>query len=253
MNKFELTVVVVVFLCSSHLHAQNNKNPYDDLPSYNHYLLNEYDITSNAPSSFIDLNQFFVMRRVQKDRETGSIYGPIFQTRDKECLVMYPALPQYVSERDMEGIKMTAVINRALKGDTSLAEPEVKTPQYYNNVFPRAQVTAEVKAASGLYDHDGKPLQDSVRFNFNDHVTIIAGRKAKEMFNADSIYIYDLPLQEPYQDKYTHRTGVVLAKDDRATMVFKFFFTPEGKKEEEKYIDMLSQHVWYNEDFKHEE
>lgn len=164
---------------------------------------------------------------------------------------MYLAIPQYVSESDMEGIRMSAIANRALKGDSSLDEPEVKTPQYYNNVFPRAQVTAEVKAASGLYDYNGKPLQDSVRFNFNEHVTLITGRKVKEMFNADSIYIYDLPLQEPYKDKYTHRTGVVLAKDDRATMVFKFFFTPEGKKEEEKYIGMLSQHVWYNEDFNH--
>jgi hypothetical protein len=45
-----------------------------------------------------------------------------------------------------------------------------------------------------LYYSYGHPLNnDSAKFDFNEYVTTVAGKKAREMFNADSIYIYDIP------------------------------------------------------------
>lgn len=158
---------------------------------------------------------------------------------------MYPTRPRYISREDMETYRKTALINRRLNGDTSTVEPKVGT----NSTVARGQITGEVKAASGLYDNSGKPLNDSVHFHFDDYVTIITGKKPKEMFNADSMYIYDLPLETPYRKEYTYRTGLVLSKKNRGTLFFMLFFTDRGKRHEQKYINMLGKHVWYRQDF----
>jgi hypothetical protein len=81
-----------------------------------------------------------------------------------------------------------------------------------------------------LYDYRGRPLSDTVHFHFNDHVTLIAGKEAKQMFNADTVYIYNLPLHHPYHKKYTYRTGLALFKKDRGSLLFMLLFTPKGKK-----------------------
>ena len=39
---------------------------------------------------------------------------------------------------------------------------------------------------------------------------------------------------------------------NRVSMDFKLFFTKKGKKNEEKYISMLSKQIWYQEDFSRE-
>jgi hypothetical protein len=69
------------------------------------------------------------------------------------------------------------------------------------------------------------------------------------MFNADFIFLYDLPLEKPYEGKYPYCTALFLSKGDRATLTFKFFLTAAGKKKEEDYINELSKQVWYDEAF----
>ncbi|MDZ7632902.1 MAG: hypothetical protein U5L72_00060 [Bacteroidales bacterium] len=52
----------------------------------------------------------------------------------------------------------------------------------------------EIKTALGLYYRHGHPSNnDSVIIDTDDYVTVISGKKAHEMFNADTIYIYDIP------------------------------------------------------------
>jgi hypothetical protein len=94
------------------------------------------------------------------------------------------------------------------------------------------------------------PQSDTTRINLNQYVTITAGKRAREMFNADSIFVYDLPLDKPYLEKYPYCTGLVISKKDRATLLFKFFFTAAGRKKEEEYINQLSNHVWYDDKFR---
>jgi hypothetical protein len=231
------------------LSAQENDWYEKTFASYSNYIAKEFGVTNSIPEGFIDLEKYQLMRKIRDNRRVGNMYGPVFQTNDKECIVMYPGLPNYISNKIRENAKKTSLINRALNGDTSTVEPEIGT----NNTFPRGQMTSEIKAATGLFHNSGKALHDSVNFNFNDRVTIIAGKKAKEMFNADSIFIYNLPLQKPYNEKYTYCVGMALTKQDRDTLFFKWFFTPEGKKRQKKYLNKLRKHVWYDEDFKHGE
>ncbi|MDZ7632901.1 MAG: hypothetical protein U5L72_00055 [Bacteroidales bacterium] len=56
--------------------------------------------------------------REEKDKHAGSLYGPVFQSSDKGCLLMYAALPNYTSREDAELFKKTAMIERILNKDT---------------------------------------------------------------------------------------------------------------------------------------
>lgn len=243
-------LLIAVFLSGSFLALAQN-GPYDrTLAGYSSYLSTGFGITTEFSEAFTDLNQYFLIMPIKEydagfvGPQSGFIYGPMFQSEDKECVIMYPALMMYVSKEDIELGRKMAKLNRQWKGDTSPMPSPHPSP---NDPLPRNHVISEIKAALGM--HDG----DSVRFDFNEHVTIIAGKQPRDMSNADSVYIYDLKIERPYHGKYTHRTGVVISKKDRATMVFKLFFTPEGKKNEEDYLRALSKKIWYEEGFSHED
>jgi len=258
----KLTLVIVTISFSLNLFAQEKLFYQRNLPDYTEYLLKEYGIICGHPERFTDLDKYYVLWKVreEKDKHTGGLYGPVFQSKDKGCLVIYTALPHYVSRKDAEIFKKTAMIERILNKDTSTSESLVSPKQTY----PRSQISAEIKTALGLYYRPGHPSNNnSVKFDLNDYVTIIAGDKPREMFNADSIFIYDLPsadyvyfpdssLEKMRKRKYPYCTGVFISKDGRATMYFKFFFTKRSKKKEEKYINMLDKQVWYDENFRHE-
>ena len=262
MKYYKLTLVIVAFSFPWNLFAQENLWYQKNLPAYIEYLSNDFGIICSIPERFKNLDKYYVGWKVreQKDKHTGSLYGPIFQFKNKDCILMYPARPHYVSEEDVELFKKTAMIERILNRDTSTTAPIISP----NRNFPRGQISAEIKTALGLYYRHGHPSNNvSVKIDLNDYVTIIAGDKPREMFNADTIYIYDIPgadsvyffdksLEKTRKRKYPYCTGVFIIKDGRASMDFKFFFTKRSKKKEEKYINMLSKQVWYDENFKQE-
>ncbi|MDX9773381.1 MAG: hypothetical protein RBT02_08170 [Bacteroidales bacterium] len=262
MRHYKLTLIIVIFSFSWNLFAQEKLFYQRNLPDYTEYLSNEYGIICRIPERLTNLDKYYVMWKVReaKDKHTGGLYGPIFQSKDKGCLLMYAALPHYISKEDIEIFKKTAMIERILNKDTSTSESLVSPKR----TFPRSRISAEIETALGLYYRHGHPSNnDSVKIDLNEYVTIISGKKAHEMFNADTIYIYDIPsadsvyfldssLEKIRKKKYPYCTGVFISKDGRATMYFKFFFTERSRKKEEKYINMLDKQVWYDEIFRHE-
>ncbi len=262
MKTYRLTLIILAFSFSWNLDAQGNLPYQKNLSDYTEYLSKAFGVDCSIPESLKDLDKYYVFWKVREDKEkhTGNLYGPIFQFRGKSCILMYPAMPHYFSEADVESAKKFVLIERILNRDTSTTEPIVAT----NRNNPRGKISAEIKTALGLYYSFSHRLNNnSTRFDFNDYVTIISGKKAREMFNADSIYIYEIPgadsvyffdksLEKIRQSKYPYCTGVFISKDGRAEMSFKLFFSKKGKKNEEKYINMLNKQVWYDEDFQHE-
>ncbi|WP_244262917.1 hypothetical protein [Tannerella forsythia] len=129
--------------------------------------------------------------------------------------------------------------------------------------YPRSQILNEIRTSLGLFNSPFNLLnKDAVRINFDDYVTIIAGKHARDMFNADSVYLYDLPhadsvyffdesLEKMRKGKYPYCSGMFIYKRNRATMNVKFFYTEEGKKKQDEYIRLMSKHIWYDERFKH--
>lgn len=221
--KFKLLLIVA--LCHGSILAQesSSESPYKHtLGSYTNYFAKEYGVTCAISKEFNDLNQYFALWKISKDKDkhSGGAYGPLIQSKDQQCLVMYPAL----------------------------AFPTFR-PEVGHN--PQNQIMSEIRTALGLYYMPRHPLnQDSVITEFNDYVTIISGQKAHEMFNADLIYLYNIPLEEPYDGKYNYCTGLVISKKGRPSLLLKLFFTPKGKSDECQYIQMLSKQLWYDENFK---
>jgi hypothetical protein len=237
--KKSIFIIIAGLILSLGAFSQENLYYNKDLPSYKEYVNKEFGINCSIPIYLKNLDKYYVIWKVRENRtkHSGRMYGPIFLSKDKECIVAFPAQPHLVSTKENE-------ISGRNKGN-----------------FPRIQITGELKTALGLYFHYGSSLNiDTVKFDFNDYVTIIAGKKPREMFNADSIFIYDLPnadsvyffdesLERMRKEKYPYCTGMFITKNDRATMDIKLFFTKKGEQKKNQYIEMLKKSIWYDDKF----
>jgi len=240
---YKLILTLLVFSFSLNLVAQENPLYEKNFPAYCNYFSNEFGIDYKIPEGFTRMEKYYVMWKVREnnDKHTGSMYGPLFLSRDKNCLIMYPSIPKVVSKDNIE------------------IKNEIKLP-----LNPRSQIKAEINTALGLYYYHGSPLNgNTTKLDFNNYVTVLSGKKVCEMFNADTLYFYDIPgadsvffidesLEKLRKRKYPNCAGLVVIKNDRAILDFKFFFTEKGIKNKEKYFNMLSKHVWFVENFKHE-
>lgn len=140
-----------------------------------------------------------------KDAFKGSIYCPVIQSDDEKCILMYHLTPHY-------GFLTSDII----KGEIG----QMLNLNCCNN-----------------------SITDTI--NIEHYATIISGRYVMNTFNADSIVFIDIPLQSAYKNKYIYCTSMLIIKKAHATMILKWFFTEEGKKNKDKYIKSLSKNIWY--------
>jgi len=235
--KKKIYIIITGLFLSLNVFSQDNLGYKKNLSAYKHYFDNKFGIAYTIPKKLKDLDKYYVMWKVRKNRakHSGFMYGPIFLTKDKECIVAFPA--------------------------QLLNFPVENLTKRKGTIYPRTQITGEIKTALGLYFHYGSSLNKNIaNFDLNDYVTIIAGKKPREMFNADSILIYDLPnadsvyffdesLEKMRKKKYPYCTGMFICKKGRATIDIKFFFTEKGEKKKNQYIEMLNNHIWYDDKF----
>ncbi len=238
MKNKKQTVFILFFLICSNLLAQDDLLYQKTFADYANYTSKKYGVICKMPDHFIDLNKYFELWAIREKTHAGYFYGPVVQSKNKECILMYPYEPFSATDEDSKLGKVMTSINEKLN-------PQIVNKKQ-NMTFPRSQIAFELQAAYGLLDSDGYNLRDTISFDFNKYVTTISGKKALEMFNADSIYLYEIPLDHPYQNKYSYCTGMVLYKQKRAAMIFKWFFTEKGKEKEQEYINRLSNLVWYD-------
>jgi hypothetical protein len=234
-------VLFFIILLPGNIFGQKNYLNEETFDAFSKYLSKEFGIACKIPVGFTNMDKYNVMWKVRKnkDKHTGNIYGSTFISSNRECIVLYSTYLKHVSKEDIE------------------MREKMDLP-----IYPRSQIKAEIKTALGLYYYPMHPLNnDSSRFDFNDYVTIVSGKKAGEMFNADSIYIYEIPgadsvyfidesLEKIRKRKYPYCTSLFVSKNDRVSIDVKLFFTKKGKKKEDKYINLLSKQVWFDEDFR---
>lgn len=208
--------------------------------------LKGFDITGKPPEAFSMLKGLSPPE-YWKLRENGPrigdfIYGVVLQSTDEQSILMYPAIPYFLPNSEIDvALKK---INRVLSGDTTTGEP---CPVYTNNNLPYRFMMQELLASFDI----PWEFRDSLLV-YEDHVTKISGRKVREMFNADSVYVYDIPLQEPFKEDFTYCTGMIIAKSGRPTIIFKWYFTKDGKNREWEYIEQLKGTIRYGEERKPE-
>lgn len=262
MKDIKQKLLIIICFISLNIQAQENNLYEKEFLAYSEYLLNQFGIKCLSPKEFSEMGQYFELWKVSPDpaKHIGNAYGPLFLSPNKDCLIMYSARPHYMTKKDIEIAKTYAIIERVLNNDTTNIERDPGKRE----IYPRSQITGEITTALGLYYHPQSPLNtDSAQFNFNDFVTIISGKKAKEIFNADSIYIYDLPnadsgyffdekLEKLRKRNYSDCTGVFVFKNRRAVMEVKLLFTEKGRMKKNDYIENLSNQIWYIENFLHD-
>lgn len=225
-------IYLVLSVCCLPLLAQEN-NPYEKtFEAFSNYIFENDGIKCSLPHELTDLNEYFVVQRViREDSNVGSIYGPVLQTPDGNCIIQYPALAwplRFDKEEKVRDFSYKSQMGREIKAGLGYPDYAARTRKSTDSV---SMIVT--------------PESDTSKIDFDTYVTTIIGKEARERFNADTIYVYDLPLQKPYKDKYTYCTGLVIAKEGRASMNFKFYFTAEGKAAEGKYLDYLDKRVWY--------
>jgi len=229
----DVLLYLILSLFSMPLWAQEN-NPYEKtFDAYSKYIFENDGIKCKASDELIDLQEYFVVQPIRQDRGAGAIYGPVFRTRDEDCIIQYPALAwplRFMKGEKVDDFSYKSQIVREIKA--ALGHPDFITPSKKSTSSEPMIVT---------------PIYDTTSIDFDSYATTIVGKDVKERFNADTIYVYDIPLHEPFKEKYRYCTGLVIAKEGRASMNFKFYFTEEGKAAERKYLDYLDKQIWYAE------
>ncbi len=239
---YKLILPLLLFSFALNLVAQENLLYEKNFPAYCNYFSKEFGIDYKIPEEFTRMEKYYVIWKVREnnDKHTGNMYGPLFLSKDKNCLIMFPSFPNDVSE---ENIKF--------KNENPL------------QLNPRSQINAEIKTALGLYYYHGSQLNsNTTNLDLNKYVTVLSGKKVSEMFNADTLYFYDIPgadsvffidgsIEKLRKRKYPNCDGFIISKNNRAFLDFKFLFTEKGEKNKEKYFNMLNKHIWYDENFKY--
>lgn len=216
MRKFYVLSLSIIlsFACCTSLRNDVSSQNYAErsvktFSEYAAFMSQEYDITCKMPNRFFD-QKYAELWKIHENRPAGNRYNPILRSKDKDCLIMFPFVPSSYT-----------------------------TGFEYQNV-PRNIINIEIRTALEM-DKDAL-------FDFNDHVTILAGKEARDMFNADSVFLYDISMDRSYKEKYTNCTGLIISKTNRPIMTLKLFFTDRGKKKEAEFIARLRKAIWYHEE-----
>ncbi|MDR0602738.1 MAG: hypothetical protein LBG80_00365 [Bacteroidales bacterium] len=223
MKKYKLLLLSATLLFSSYLFSQKQEKLFyeQNFSAFAEYFCNEYGIICKEPQNFSDLNKYNMGWAVRDnpDKSCAFLFGPIYKSNDGECLLAYPV----------------------------------------KNLFSNLEIMIvnEIKSALGLYNRFGH-FNDTTRIEFYDYVSVVIGKKAREMFNADSIYLYDIPggdsvvflwneeLETMRKEKYPYCTGLVICKEGKFGTPMKLFFSEKGKMREDEYIEVLSKKIWYD-------
>lgn len=245
-NLYYICLVGLLFISSKLVIAQQDtlSNPSAEFNRYEKNVLKVFNIAGKIPESFTMLKGAGPLKHWSLRKgghQVGDfIYGILLQSDDKESIIMYPAMPYYQSERSIELAKTVVMVNKKLQGGTDAADAHIT---FTNENWPYRIMTIELRESLGI----GGGRADSL-FVVEDYVTTISGKSVREAFNADTVHFYNIPLEEPFQEKYEYCTGMIITSPERASMLFKWYFTKEGKKEEWTYIEQLSGNIWYEDE-----
>lgn len=168
------------------------------------------------PKGFVDLQTSIPWTPRGGNTGIGMVYVPVLQSKDSNFLVMYSNILLYYPN-----------------GPTRF------------NIPIWHQLNGEMEAALGLIDERGFSSKE-VKFDFDKYVTVLTNEDAP--FRADTVFIAEIPLPKPYKEKYLYCTGIYACKQGRPSMMFKCFFTEEGKKNKNGLLTKFYKTVRYLDD-----
>lgn len=229
-SRYISLVVIMVLACFSVNNALGQSRSRTGLSEQEDQKSKKFRVKRSAPEGFhrVDESALWVMghswyrtekRGEWKKKAKTGIRGPLFQSEDKQCELLYGTFWEF---------------------------------QFYKNPTPPEKFYGfyygeHLKHREGIMSFLLTINNGNDDFRFEDRVTVIGGEEARERFNADSVFLFDVPIEplEQYGESYTHCTWMRTTKDKHAILDFLWFFTDEGVKRKDDYIHQLDGHVWY--------
>ncbi|MFS2636255.1 hypothetical protein AAH119_17790 [Bacteroides thetaiotaomicron] len=176
--------------------------------------------------------------RVNEKRNIGTIYRMTLESKDKNCLILFPYFDviennNTVSQNMAYG-ELKAVLNLGPEDDMRL-----KT---VNGIF-MMQGESNSKLDNQLIELDSAK-----------YVKTITGDNMENYFNADTVFIWKAPLQNEWSaslskynaEIYTECIGINVIKTGHPSGIIKILLTEEGKKKEEEYLQALFRSIHYS-------
>lgn len=163
-----------------------------------------FDIKLTKPKRFKAV-EGVIPFRVNEKMSIGSFYQVTLESKEKDCLFLYPYLDAYEN----------------------------------HNLVAKNMVYGEIKAALFL-----NPDND-VQIDTAKYIKMITKDGMKDYFNADTVYIYKMKLPKPYKEIFNECIGINAIKTGHPSAMIKILLTEEGKKKEEEYMKLLFKSICY--------
>lgn len=167
--------------------------------------------------------------KVNEGRSIGSFYRVALESKDKDCLILYPFFienrPRDIAKNMAYG-EVMAALNLAPEEDDEMG------PNLVNGKFVLSRrKTSRNKEMAKL---------DTARY-----IRVISEEDMGNYFNADTVYVYDIPLLKPYKGIYKECIGINMVKEGHPFGMIKVLLA-EGCDAKDKYMKQLFKSIRYS-------
>lgn len=187
-----------------------------------------FDIEIIKPKGFKTIDKMIPFK-VNEGRSIGSFYRVALESKDKDCLILYPFFienrPRGIAKSMAYGEVMVA-LNLAPEEDDEMG------PNLVNGKFVLSRrKTSRNKETAKL---------DTARY-----IRVISEEDMGNYFNADTVYVYDIPLLKPYKGIYKECIGINMVKEGHPFGMIKVLLA-EGCDAKDKYMKQLFKSIRYS-------
>ncbi|GCB35778.1 hypothetical protein [Bacteroides faecalis] len=215
MKSFKFILLFVLFLNFTITEIFAQYSLIDSFSDYSTYLSKSIDVSCKKPKNFIweTIRTSPKMQGSWERKMFVSSYIGKMQSKDGNYLILYPN-------------PIAAMLSTGKSSSLECGCNFVRRQMIYD-----MGKASEETLPSDLIDLVG---EDIIR---------IVGKDVP--FNADTVFIVQIPLKEPYLGKYTYCVGIYACKSGRMPMGFKYYFTNEGKTREKESLLKFYETIRY--------
>lgn len=197
-----------------------------------------FGIDLTRPRGFKVINGVTIFR-VNEKINTGTIYRMTLESRDKDCLILFPIFDITM----LHNIKTQNMVYAELKAALDLDSSTDMGLKMINEKFMIQRTL------------NSNPENVTIEFDSVKYVKMITKDNMGNYFNADSVFIWKVPilqnwysanLPKYYKEKYNECIGVNVIKKGHPSAMIKILLTEEGKKKEKEYMKVLFKSIHYS-------
>lgn len=189
----------------------------------------DFHIKLSMPAGFETIDKM-VSFRVNEGRNIGVFYSLLLESRDKDCLMLYPLFIENQSHgiaKNMTYGEVKAALNLAAE------ENECMRMNLVNGKFTLGK--------SKVPDRS----KETVQFDTARYMRVIAEENMENYCNADTVYVYEVPLLKPYKGVYTKCIGINMVKEGHPYGMAKILLM-EGDNAKDKYMKQFFESIRYS-------